>query len=122
MSIADDANAPVHFKGNAYQPLTMADIGELIESLPAKLVPRQLLPFITVSEALKYGRSPFGLPVLVGIIDAKGGTKASDLPPGDQLMLAGALTDRFYGFDPLIDGEDDDDAEPPEPFQEGPAS
>lgn len=122
MTIANDSNAPVRYKGSRYKALTMADIGDLIESLPKRLVPRQLIPFVTVSDAMKYGRSPFGLPALIEIVSENSGhDDAKQLTHGEQLELSGRLTDRFYGFG-LIDEQDDDEGEPPEAFQEGPAS
>ncbi len=127
MGLADDTNAPIRFRGQEFHALTMKDIGKLIEALPARLVPRQLLPFVTVTDAMKFGRSPFGLPILMDIVSKNSGHDvALGLSPGDQLQLAAALVDRFYGFDiASVDVDDDDDAteaEPKEAFQEGPAS
>ena len=124
MSLADDTNAPVQFKGQTYKALTMANIASLIESLPARLVPRQLIPFVTVAEAMKFARSPYGLPILMGLVsESSGHDHANKLSNADQLTLAGALTDRFYGFDlPDMEGEGPEETEPPEDFQPGPAS
>ena len=127
MSLANDTNAPIRYKGKRYKALSLEDITELIESLPKRLVPRQLLPFVAVTDALKFARSPYGLPELMRIVSEKSGhTHAHDLAISEKLELAGALTDRFYGFDALLedpdDEPDDSDDEPPQAFQEGPAS
>lgn len=127
MSLADDTNAAIHYKGQRYKALTLADVSALIESLPKRLVPRQLLPFVTVTDALKFARSPYGLPELMRIVSENSGhDHAGGLAVGEQLELAGVLTDRFYGFDLMAsdpeDGDDDEEGEPPEAFQEGPAS
>ncbi|MEM6259675.1 MAG: hypothetical protein AAGI37_15455 [Planctomycetota bacterium] len=126
MSLADDTNAPIQFKGKTYTALTIPDIATLIETLPAH-VPRQLLPFVSMTEAMKYGRSPFGLPHLMRIVsDNSGHDQATKLSPSDQLTLAGKLTDRFYGYDPVaVEYEDDDGLETVEDkpsFTEAPAS
>jgi hypothetical protein len=127
MTLADDANIPIRFKGQKYKPLTLADIAELIETIPERLMPHRLLLFVGVYDALKFGRSPYGLPELMKLVSDKSGHKhALSLAPGDQLQLAGLLTDRFYGLDPIDlvgDAADDDDAgEGPQHFQDGPAS
>jgi hypothetical protein len=126
MTLADDANLPVKYLGQSYPALTVADIGTLIESLPTRLVPRQLIPFVSVHEALKFGRSPYGLTSLMRIVSDKAGhDHAMKLNPGQQLTLAGRLTDRFYGADDIMDDDEVDDAgdpSEPESFTDAPAS
>lgn len=127
MSYTDDTNAPIKFKGQDYKALTHNDIGALIESLPSRFVPRALVPFVSMTDGLRYGRSPFGLPELIAIVSKNSGhDHAKSMSTADQLALAGALTDRFYGFNPaVLDDEADELDEAPEPaeaFQEGPAS
>lgn len=126
MSLVYDANAPVRFKGQSYKALTLADVAALIESLPKHLVPRQYIPFVTVTDAMKFARSPYGLTILMDMVsEGSGHTHAKKMSPGEQLELASALTDRFYGFDaadPDQQPGSDGDAGEPEPFPQGPAS
>ncbi|MGB0970431.1 MAG: hypothetical protein ACPGVG_05645 [Mycobacterium sp.] len=120
MTISNDANSPVRFKGRDYQPLVMEDIGLLVEAIPKRLLPDQFKPFVSVGDAMKFGRSPFGLLILMRIVGEKSGLPMDGLAAADQLRLAGALTDRFYGFDAvqaaLAEDDGDEDKEPSLPL------
>lgn len=100
-------DTPVTFNGHDYHPLTMEDLQALTERIPEELVPRQLLPFVSITETMRFARSPRGIGPLMEIVAERSGLSTDDLSVTDQLVLAGMLTSRFYGFE--SPGEDQDD-------------
>lgn len=130
MTLANDANVPIRFKGRTYKPLTMRDVAEITEAIPDRLMPKALLPFVGVTDAMRFARSPFGLAPTMALIAEKSGTPTDDLPVSDQLELMGRMTDRLYGFDEataevedgLAEDADDEDKEPAPPLADAPAS
>lgn len=127
MTLANDANAPIKFKGRSYRALTMADVAEITEAIPDRLMPKALLPFVGVTDAMRFARSAFGIGPTMALIAEKSGTPTDDLPLSDKLELMGRMTDRLYGFDPVSaeveeETRPDDDEEPAPPLADAPAS
>lgn len=95
---ANDAT-PVEYKGAKYGPLTMGDMGKLIDLT----VPPKLRPFCVVTDASRIARSPLGLPVFIRLMAEKHGKPPERMSPIDALLIAEQLLERFWGDDALTE-------------------